>query len=286
MTETVEDLVQTLDLEPIELNLFRGHNADRDRERLYGGQVIAQALAAAYRTVEDRVCHSLHAYFIRPGDPKVPVLYQVDRARDGRSFATRRVVAIQHGEQIFNLAASFQVAEDGLEHQADMPEAPDPETLPDERTRWAELAAHMPRERAEWMMRERPLEMRPVDPQNPVQPTVLPASQRVWFRVRAAVGPDVALNQCLLAYASDMSLLGTCMRPHGVDWNTRGMQSASLDHAIWFHHPVQVEEWMLYAQDSPSAAGARGFNRGSVYTRQGLLAASVAQKGLIRLRRR
>lgn len=279
-----EDLVQTLDLEPIELNLFRGHNADRNRERLYGGQVIAQALVAAYRTVEGRACHSLHAYFIRPGDPKVPVLYQVDRARDGKSFTTRRVVAIQHGEQIFNLAASFQITEPGLEHQTPMPEAPPPESVPDEKERFAEFIAKLPPERAGWWTRERPIEMRPVDPQQIFAPVKLPATQKVWFRVRDPVGDDLALNQCLLAYASDMSLLGTAMRPHGISWETRGVQSASLDHAIWFHHPMRVNDWHLFDQDSPSASGARGFNRGSIYSQAGVLVASVVQEGLIRYR--
>lgn len=279
-----EDLVQTLDLEPIELNLFRGHNADRNRERLYGGQVIAQALVAAYRTVEGRACHSLHAYFIRPGDPKAPVLYQVDRARDGKSFTTRRVVAIQHGEQIFNLAASFQIDEPGLEHQTPMPEAPPPESVPDEQERFAAFIDKLPPERASWWTRERPIEMRPVDPQHIFKPVKLPAAQKVWFRVRDAVGDDLALNQCLLAYASDMSLLGTAMRPHGISWETRGMQSASLDHAIWFHHPMRVSDWHLFVQDSPSASGARGFNRGSIYSQAGVLVASVAQEGLIRYR--
>lgn len=285
MSAAVQALIRTLDIEPIELNLFRGHTPAEERGRIFGGQVVAQALTAAYRTVDDRVCHSLHAYFIRPGDPAVPVLYQVDRARDGRSFTTRRVTAIQHGEQIFNLAASFQVPEAGFEHQSAMPEAPPPESVLEERALYAEHRDKLPAWRVKWMDRERPIEFRPIDPQSIIDPRPMPAHQSVWFRVKADIGEDPALNQCLLAYASDMWLLGTSMRPHGAMWETPGMQSASLDHAIWFHHPFRADDWLLYVQDSPSASGGRGFNRGEIYTRSGMLAASVVQEGLIRLRK-
>ncbi len=284
MSAAIQALIRTLDIEPIELNLFRGQTPAEERGRIFGGQVIAQALTAAYRTVEARVCHSLHAYFIRPGDPAVPVLYQVDRARDGRSFTTRRVTAIQHGEQIFNLAASFQTPEAGAEHQSAIPEAPPPEDVPDERDLYREVRDQLPRWRRAWMDRERPIEFRPVDPQSLLAPKPLEGRQTIWFRVAGEVGDDVALNQCLLAYASDMGLLGTSLRPHGLTWETPGLQSASLDHALWFHRPLRAEDWLLYVQDSPSASGARGFNRGEIYSRSGVLVASAAQEGLIRVR--
>ena len=283
MTDAVEDLIALLDLEVIEQNLFRGHNPEVTWQRVFGGQVIAQALVAAYRTVpEDRICHSLHAYFIRPGDPHIPILYEVDRARDGRSFTTRRVVAIQHGKQIFNLAASFQIQEDGFEHQIDMPEVALPETLPTDRERREKIADQLPEAIAKHFARPRPIEIRPVNPQDFINPKKAPPFQDVWMRATSPVPDDIRLNQAMLAYASDMTLLDTCSRPHGVSWVSGKLQSASLDHALWFHHPVKMDDWLLYAQDSPSAQGARGFNRGSIYTREGKLVASVAQEGLVR----
>lgn len=283
MTDAVEDLIALLDLEVIEQNLFRGHNPEVTWQRVFGGQVIAQALVAAYRTVpEDRICHSLHAYFIRPGDPHIPILYEVDRARDGRSFTTRRVVAIQHGKQIFNLAASFQIQEDGFEHQIDMPDVALPENLPTDRERREKIADKLPEAIATHFARPRPIEIRPVDPQDFINPQKMKPFQDVWMRATAAVPDDIRLNQAMLAYASDMTLLDTCARPHGVSWVSGKLQSASLDHALWFHHPVKMDDWLLYAQDSPSAQGARGFNRGSIYTREGKLIASVAQEGLVR----
>ncbi len=285
MTDAVEDLVQLLDLEKIEENLFRGHSPDESWQRVFGGQVIGQALVAAYRTVEDRVCHSLHGYFIRPGDPKIPIVYEVDRARDGRSFTTRRVVGIQHGKQIFNLAASFQVPEKGFEHQAKMPDVPMPEDLPSEMELREEVARQLPADVAKHFARERPIEIRPINPQKYINPEPMESVQHVWFRARKAVEEgNVALNQCVMAYASDMTLLDTCVRPHGVSWLSGKMQTASLDHAMWFHAPFNAHEWLLYAMDSPSASGARGFNRGVIYTRNGNLVASVAQEGLIRFR--
>lgn len=285
MSDVVEDLIQLLDLEKIEENLFRGHSPDESWQRVFGGQVIGQALVAAYRTVEDRVCHSLHGYFIRPGDPKVPIVYEVDRARDGRSFTTRRVVGIQHGKQIFNLAASFQVPEKGFEHQASMPDVPMPEDLPNEMALREEVARQLPAEVAKHFARERPIEIRPINPQKYINPEPMEPVQYVWFRVRKAVEEgNIALNQCVMAYASDMTLLDTCVRPHGVSWLSGKLQTASLDHAMWFHAPFKADEWLLYAMDSPSASGARGFNRGAIYTRDGNLVASVAQEGLIRFR--
>jgi len=284
MADAVEDLIQILNLEQIEVNLFRGHSPDASWQRVFGGQVIGQALVAAYRTVENRVCHSLHAYFIRPGDPKIPILYEVDRSRDGTSFTTRRVVAIQHGKQIFNLAASFQVPEQGFEHQVSMPAAPRPEDLPSERDLRKAIEDRLPEGIRKHFARPRPIEIRPVNPQDFIDPAPMEPAQNVWFRARKEVGDDIALNQCILAYASDMTLLDTGLRPHGVSWLSGKLQSASLDHAMWFHRPFRVNDWMLYAQDSPSASGARGFNRGSIYSRDGQLVASVAQEGLIRYR--
>lgn len=285
MSNAIQPLLETLDLERIEVNMFRGLTPEdeRNRFRIYGGQVIAQALMAAYRTIEGRFCHSLQAYFIRPGDPKIPVLYEVERSREGKSFATRRVIAIQHGEQIFNMAASFQVLEDGYEHQFPMPETPAPETIPNDQER-ASSEPDLPAMLKEFVARDFAVEFRRIDPINPLKPEVAEPRQKVWFRAAGDVGDDVALNQCVLAYATDMSLLGTCARPHGVSWFT-GVQMASLDHILWFHRPSRAHHWHLYDQDSPSASGARGFNRGAIYTREGGLIASVAQEGLIRPRR-
>lgn len=281
----VEDLIQILDLEKIEENLFRGHSPDASWQRVFGGQVIGQALVAAYRTVDERVCHSLHAYFIRPGDPKIPIVYEVDRSRDGGSFTTRRVIAIQHGKQIFNLAASFQKPETGFEHQAKMPDVPMPEDLPTEIELRKEAMSQLPESIAKHFARPRPIEVRPVNPQKYINPEPMTSDNYVWFRARKPIEPtNYALHQCIMAYASDMTLLDTCIRPHGVSWVSGKLQSASLDHAMWFHEPFKADEWILYAMDSPSASGGRGFNRGSLYTRDGRLVASVAQEGLIRYR--
>ena len=278
----IENLVETLALEPIEMNLFRGASVEGGGPRVFGGHVIAQALLAAYETVETRVCHSIHCYFIRPGDPKVPILYEVDRARDGGSFTTRRVTAIQHGEQIFNLAGSFQAVEPGLEHQAEMPTVPEPETLADGFEQFKAMIDKMPEAARRMMGRPRPIEQRPVDPRGPTDK--VPPISRNWIRARAAIGPDQHLHQAILAYASDMGLLETSMRPHGVTWQTPGLQSASLDHAIWFHRPSNFNDWHLYAQDSPSTSGARGFVRGQIFAKDGTLVASIAQEGLLRQR--
>jgi len=276
----MDTLISTLTLEPIEVNLFRGHSPPEERTRIFGGQVVAQALMAAYKTVEGRICHSLQSYFIRPGDPTVPVLYQVERSRDGKTFATRRVLAIQKGEQIFNMACSFQVPEDGYEHQSEMPEpAFSPERMGELIEAWMKSA---PEQATRWL-RDLPIEMRAIDPVDVMKPAVKPPHQMVWLRARGDVGDDVAMNQALLAYSSDYSLLGTAMRPHGVSWQS-GVQTASLDHIIWFHRPTNFSNWHLYVQDSPSASGARGFNRGAIYRNDGTLVASAAQEGLIRRR--
>lgn len=279
---TMAELIEVLTLEPVEMNMFLGRNPKGSRFRIFGGQVIAQALTAAYKTVEGRVCHSLQSYFIRPGDPTLPVLYQVERSRDGKSFTTRRVIAIQKGEQIFNLACSFQASEDGFDHQSEAPETPPPEHFEDDRERARVLFADKPE--IARLFTDQPIEMRSVEPVNIRDPERAPPYQRLWFRARTDLGDsDIALNQAVLAYASDHSLLGTCMRPHGVNW-LKDIQDASLDHIVWFHRPTNFGRWHLYVQDSPSASGARGFNRGAIYREDGVLVASTAQEGLIRKR--
>ncbi|CAN5230375.1 acyl-CoA thioesterase II [soil metagenome] len=272
-----EDLKATLTLEPIEVNMFRGISPVTPWPRIFGGQVIAQALMAADNTVPGRICHSLHAYFIRPGDPKIPVLYQVERARDGKSFTTRRVAAIQHGEQIFNLAASFQAPEEGFDHQFTAPALPTPEELAD---KVDERLAKMPPKVIE-MINKRPIEICNVGKSTP-EGGPKNSGYASWMRSKLDFGDDEAFNQALLAYASDMGIMETSMRPHDMSFHTPGMQSASLDHAMWFHRPIRFRDWHLYTQDTPSASGARGFTRGSIFSRDGALVASVAQEGLIR----
>lgn len=279
----IQDVLDLLDLEKIEENIYRGVSPEDRMQRVFGGQVLGQALVAAGRTVEGRVCHSFHAYFLRAGDPKVPILYEVDRSRDGASFTARRVVAIQHGAQIFTLAASFQVRETGYEHQFDMPAVPAPESLLDEQTLRAREIDKMPAQARDWILRPRPIEIRPVEPRAFCDRGKHAPFDNIWIRATGPVPDDVALQQAVLAYASDMSLLDTALLPHGVDWHS-AIQMASLDHAMWFHHPFRVDDWLLYAQDSPSASGARGFNRGAVYMRDGTLVASVVQEGLMRPR--
>jgi acyl-CoA thioesterase-2 len=278
-----ENLIETLALERIEVNLFRGISRD-GHGRIFGGLVIGQALQAAYKTVEGRVCHSLHCYFIRPGDPAVPILYDVDRARDGKTFTTRRVTAIQHGQQIFNLAASFQTPEDGVEHQDPMPDVATPEQLKNEEELRRKFTEKLPPKMREMAMRPRPIDMRPEDPQDFLEPKTLSSTQNVWMRATTPLGDDVVLNQCVIAYASDMSFLSTSMRPHGMGWQTPGLQSASLDHAVWFHRPSNFNDWHLYHQRSPSTSGGRGMNLGEIYSRDGKLVATTAQEGLIRYR--
>jgi acyl-CoA thioesterase-2 len=282
-----QTLVETLQLERLEVNLFRGVTPDEEsRERIYGGQVIAQSLLAAYETVEARVCHSLHCYFIRPGDPNIPIVFDVDRSRDGGSFTTRRVVAIQHGQQIFNLAASFQVAEVGFDHQSEMPKTVSWEGLEDDMVRRARLMAKAPPEMRAWFERPQPIEMRTVGGHTEAsRPAAREPIQQMWFRAKDPIGPDPHMQQVIMAYASDMSLLGTSLRPHALDFNRGGLQTASLDHAMWFHRPTDFNEWHLYHQESPSASGGRGFNLGYIYrASDGVLVASCAQEGLMRMR--
>lgn len=282
---TLRALLALLNLERIEQNIFRGGNRDIGSGRVFGGQVLAQALVAAARTVEaDRSAHSLHGYFILPGDMDAPIVYEVDRIRDGRSFTTRRVVAIQHGRAIFNLSASFQVEEGGPEHQAEMPEVPGPEDLPRDLELIRAEADRIPEAVRAVYTQDRPIEFRPIDPLDRFHPERRPPRKHVWFR---AVGPmpDAPLcHQAVLAYASDYGLLGAALLPHGLSFLRPELQAATLDHALWFHRPFRVDEWLLYEMDSPSAYGARGFTRGSIFTREGTLVASAAQEGLLRLR--
>lgn len=284
MSDAVEQLLTILDLEQLEHNLFRGRSPQVGWQRVFGGQVIGQALVAATRTVADRMVHSLHGYFMRPGDPDVPIIYDVERIRDGKSFATRRVVAIQHGHAIFSLSASFQVVEVGLEHQIDMPDVPMPEDLPSEkelRDRYVDVA---PENVRRYWERERPIELRPMHMKHYFSREKLDPIQKIWFRATGPLPDSPEIHKCVLAYASDMTLLDTSLFAHGRSVFNKDLQLASLDHAMWFHRPCKADEWLLYSQDSPNSAGARGFNRGSIYDRSGQLVASVAQEGLIRVR--
>lgn len=281
----IQEVLELLDLEAIEENIFRGLSPKDRVQRVFGGQVLGQALVAAARTVEGRLCHSLHAYFLRAGDPKVPILYEVDRSRDGASFTSRRVVAIQHGRPIFTLEASFQRDEPGYEHAFEMPSVPAPETLPSEDELRAKVIERLPEEARAWYARPRPIETRPVDPREYFSPEKRLPHEMLWIRATGPVPDDPALQQCLLAYASDMSLLDTGLLPHGIGWFDNKVQMASLDHAMWFHRPFRLDDWLLYVQDSPSASGARSFNRGTIFARDGRLVASVVQEGLMRPRR-
>jgi acyl-CoA thioesterase-2 len=287
MRSAVDDLLSILDLEPLEHNLFRGMSPQVGWQRVFGGQVIGQALVAASRTVpEDRFVHSLHAYFLRPGDPAVPIIYEVDRIRDGGSFTTRRVVAIQHGKPIYSMSASFQLMEAGLEHQSTMPDVPMPEDLPSEAELKEKFLAHAPESVRRYWQRDRPIELRPVDLDHYFSRKKLTPAQNVWVRASAALPDDPRIHSCVLAYASDMTLLDTSLFAHGTSVFDPELQVASIDHAMWFHRPFRADDWLLYAEDSPSSSGGRGFTRGGLYSRDGQLVASVAQEGLIRVRDR
>ena len=276
-------LVDLLDIERLEVDLFRGRGDGGETvKRIFGGQVIAQALRAAYNTVEDRLCHSLHAYFIRPGDPSIPVIYEVDRSRDGGSFTTRRVIAVQHGKQILNLAASFHKEEESWSHQHAMPEAPAPDMLEPQRERRARIIDKVPEDQRGQFLRARPVEIREVEPMDMFDPKPMDDYNRIWFRVKGPVDAPPAMHHCLMAYASDMQLLGSGNRPHGLSWMKGTHMGASLDHAMWFHGPIRFDDWHLYEMDSPFTGGARSFNRGKIFTADGRLVASVAQEGLMR----
>lgn len=278
----LDDLVKLLDLEAIEVNIFRGSSPDENRQRVFGGQVAGQALVAAARTVDEprRFVHSLHAYFLLPGDPNVPILYEVDRLRDGRSFATRRVVAIQHGRAIFNLQASFHDEEPGPDHQLAMPDdIPEPDSLPDFKTR---MAPHRDK-LGDWYERPRPIDVRYVGA-DPISRQGTPASEQlVWLRAAGHLPDDPVLHACIVTYASDMTLLDTTVMPFGLAWDSPGMQMASLDHAMWFHRPFRADEWLLYDQRAISTSSARGLAGGAIFTAEGRLAVSVVQEGLTRL---
>jgi len=281
VTDALDDLVDILDLENIEVNIFRGRSPDEKRQRVFGGQVAGQALVAAGRTVEpDRFVHSLHAYFLRPGDPNVPILYEVDRIRDGRSFTTRRVVAIQHGKAIFNLSASFHVAEQGLDHQMPAPPSVDPDDLPTFHERMAPWKEKL----GDWYTRPRPIDMRFVD--EPVRATERgprKPEQQVWIRADGSLPDDPLLHTCVVVYASDMSLLDSIFLAHGISWDDGNVMGASLDHAMWFHRPFRADQWLLYDQESPSSFGSRGLAQGRIYTEDGVHVVTVMQEGLVRL---
>jgi acyl-CoA thioesterase-2 len=282
----LQAVLDILDLEPLELNLFRGRSPQSGWQRVFGGQVIGQALVAACRTVERRHPHSMHAYFLLPGDPKVPIIYEVDRIRDGKSFTTRRVVAIQHGHAIFSMSVSFHNDEPGgLTHQAPMPDVPPPEALPSESDVRGEVLQKMPEAVRSYYERERPIEFRPVEYARYFGKKFPNAKFHVWIRTTERLPDDPAIHQCVLAYASDLTLLDTVLMPYGRTLFEREFMAASLDHALWFHRPFRADDWLLYAQDSPNLSGARGLARGLIFTRDGTLVASVAQEGLLRERR-
>jgi acyl-CoA thioesterase II len=288
MTSAVQDLVAQLDLEALEVNLFRGRSPQVGWQRVFGGQVIGQALVAACRTVDDvasRPPHSLHAYFLLAGDPKVPIIYQVDRLRDGKSFVTRQVTAIQHGQAIFSMAVSFHLREDGFSHQASMPDVPAPEDLPTEMEIKGRVLPTMPEPVRAYFERERPIELRPVEYDRYRGKKYPDGRFNVWIRTTKPLPDEPAIHQCVLAYASDFMLLDAALIPHGRTVFDKSIMPASLDHALWFHRPFRADGWLLYAQDSPSASAALGFSRGLIFSRDGTLIASVAQEGLVRQRR-
>jgi len=285
MSSAVQDLLSILDLEPLEVNLFRGRSPQVGWQRVFGGQVIGQALVAATRTVEGRSPHSLHAYFLLAGDPKVPIIYEVDRIRDGKSFTTRRVVAIQHGQPIFSMSVSFHVDEEGLDHQAKMPASPKPADLPGEAEIKRRVMPLMPDAVRRYYERERPIELRPVEYDRYLGKKSDTGDFNIWIRTTGPLPDEPAIHRCVLAYASDMMLLDTALVRHGRSLFETNFMAASLDHAMWFHRPFRADDWLLYAQDSPNLHGARGFARGLIFTADGTLVASVAQEGLVRERR-
>jgi len=283
MKPILADLLHLLELERIEDNIFRGESRDIGGDRVFGGQVLGQALSAASYTAGLRTVHSLHAYFLLPGDVNAPIVYEVDIARDGKSFSTRRVVAIQHGRPIFNMAASFQVPEQGFEHAVAMPNVPDPEGLPDVRELPREIFERTPDKVRRFLTHERPFEFRLVEPVQIEPPVVAEARRHLWIKTIGPLPDSADLHRNVLAYVSDYQVLATAMRPHGIDYADRRLQLATLDHAMWFHRPFRVDEWLLYAIESPSASGGRGLGLGRIFTRDGRLVASTAQEGVIRV---
>ncbi len=288
MPSALQDVLAILDLEPLEVNLFRGRSPQSRWQRVFGGQVIGQALVAACRTVDDvaqRPPHSLHAYFLLGGDPKVPIIYEVDRIRDGKSFTTRRVMAIQHGRAIFSMEVSFHGAEEGLSHQFPMPDVPKPDALPSDTEVRDRVLSLMPDPVRRYYDRERPIELRPVEYGRYLGEKLEGGRFHMWIRATERLPDEPAIHQCVLAYASDMTLLDAALIPHGRTVFHQDIMAASLDHALWFHRPFRADEWLLYAQDSPNLSGARGFSRGLIFALDGTLVASVAQEGLLRQRR-
>lgn len=283
MAEALDDLLELLTLERIEDSIFRGESRDIGSAQVFGGQVLGQALSAAQRTVDGRVAHSMHAYFLRRGDMERPIVYEVDHQRDGRSFSVRRVVAIQHGRPIFNMAASFQVTEPGLEHQAEMPAADGPDGLKSSYEISVELKDRLPEKMRRFLTRNRPFEFRPVRPEHYLSAEKREPVKQTWMRVIGELPDDDDLHRSLLAYLSDFGLLGTATLPHGLPFASGNVQMASLDHAIWFHRPVRVDRWLLCHFDSPNSAGARGFARAQIFAETGELVASTSQEGLVRL---
>jgi len=285
MPSAIQEVLDILDLEPLEVNLFRGRSPQSRWQRVFGGQVIGQALVAACRTVDGRPPHSLHAYFLLAGDPAVPIIYDVDRIRDGKSFSTRRVRAIQHGQAIFSMSVSFHTDEPGLSHQAKMPDVPPPEALPSEADLKNTVMASMPDPVRRYYEHERPIELRPVEFGRYLGQKIEEGRFHIWIRATGKLPDDPEIHQCVLAYASDLTLLDAALVPHGRHIFDKRIMAASLDHALWFHHRFRADDWLLYAQDSPNLSGARGFARGLIYSRDGTLVASVAQEGLLRERK-
>ena len=283
MNQLLDDLIKVMTLERLEMNLFRGQSRDIGSPQVFGGQVLGQALVAATATADDRVVHSLHAYFLRRGDFNSPIVYEVDRALDGKHFSSRRVIAIQHGRQIFNMSASFQLPETGLEHQNSMPDVPPPESLRDLESHYRDVLDQLPSGARRMLEQKRPFEFRPVEPADHLRRDKSAPLKYMWFRTVDKLPDDEALHRCLLAYVSDFHLLDTALKPHGISMIHPKLVIASIDHAMWFHRSVRVDDWLLYAIDSPSASGARGFARGSVFARDGQLVASAAQEGLMRV---
>ena len=283
MNQLLDDLMKVMTLERLELDLFRGESRDIGSPQVFGGQVLGQALMAATATVEQRPVHSLHAYFLRRGDFNSPIVYEVDRARDGNHFSTRRVVAIQHGAQIFNMSASFQAQEEGLAHQLEMPEVPPPEDLPELAWYYRDILAKLAPRVRRVLEQKRPFEFRPTEPPSFLNGATAIPQRSIWLRAVAPLPDDEAMHRCLLAYVSDFHLLDTALMPHGVAIVQPNLIVASIDHAMWFHRSVRVDDWLLYSTDSPSASGARGFARGSIFSRDGRLVASTSQEGMMRM---
>jgi acyl-CoA thioesterase-2 len=286
VNDSFQELLNLIQLEPLEVNLFRGESRDIGTSRVFGGQVLCQSILAASATVTDRNLHSLHAYFLRAGDPAAPIVYNVERSRDGRSFCSRRVVAIQHGRPIFTLSASFQVEEKGLEHQFDVPDVPGPDEIGQSAAWSADRLNQLPQKMQRWINRFGPFEFRQAHAHDPFHPVPQEPFQQIWFRLNGQLPDDPVLHRALLAYVSDFHLVGTATLPHGISMLQGNVVMASLDHAMWFHRDCRMDDWLLYACDSPSASGGRGLSRGMIYDRTGTLIASTAQEGVIRLRRK